>query len=443
MRVLIAPATTGIGLEIKRSLHLAKNVDLIGCGFETGTEIARQFSEFIYFEAHGNPKDLSDRLMNLMIENSIDLAFIAHDQWLRDLTKIKLPHELHSKIVNLPTQQSAALLSKSITYKTIQISSLVPKIFIDPKLIQDFPVFAKPDFGQGSRGTKKLIDKSELQQFIKSDEFLKKDQYIFAEYLPGPEFTVDCFSDNNSELIFCQSRIRVRITNGIASKTMRVPLPEVQEWAYLISKQYSLIGAWFFQLKLSLDGSMKLLEIGLRVAGASGINRILGVNLSLMQLYQFLGNSITVLEQNFPTVFEQSKNRANILHKVENAYFDYDDTIKGQNGTNQALRNSIISLHKSRVPVTILTRNIHDLNPWLETSGLSQSIHQVVSLKTYEKKSDYIMKNSLFLFVDDSHRERCDVYTKHSDKGLVLDPSAFETELFFESSRIQFDLKWS
>ena len=443
MRVLIAPATTGIGLEIKRSLHHAKNVVLIGCGFESETEIARQFSEFIYFEAHSNPRDLSDRLKNLTVEHNIDLLFIAHDQWLRDLTKIKLPQELLSKIVNLPTQQSAALLSKSITYKTLQISSLVPKILLDPKLIQDFPVFVKPDFGQGSRGTKKLINKSELQQFIKSEEFLTKDQYIFAEYLPGPEFTVDCFSDNTSEVIFCQSRIRVKITNGIASKTMRVPLPEVQEWAYLISKQYSLIGAWFFQLKHSLDGSLKLLEIGLRVAGASGINRILGVNLSLMQLYQFLGNSISVLEQNFPTVFEQAENRASILHKVENAYFDYDDTIKGQNGTNQAIKNSIISLHKSGVQVSILTRNIHDLSSWLETADLSQRIHQVVSLKTYEKKSDYIMKNKSFLFVDDSHRERCEVYAKHTNKGLVLDPSAFETELFFETSRIRFDSKWS
>ena len=173
MRVLIAPGTTGISLEIKRSLHHAKNVVLIGCGFDNETEIARQFSEFIYFEAHSNPRDLSDRLMNLTDEHSIDLLFIAHDQWLRDLTKIKLPQKLHSKIVNLPTQQSAALLSKSITYKTIQISSLVPKIFVDPKLIQDFPVFAKPDFGQGSHGTKKLIDKSEVQQFIKSGEELQ------------------------------------------------------------------------------------------------------------------------------------------------------------------------------------------------------------------------------------------------------------------------------
>ena len=433
MRILLAPATTGVSLEIKRSLNHAKNVDLIGCGYENESEAAKEFTEFIYFEVHKNPKELSDRLLKLTFEYNIDLIFVAHDQWLRDLTRVVIPNELISKIVNLPTRDSALLLSKKATYETLQILPLIPKVYINPLEIEDFPMFVKPDFGQGSRGAKKIASKSDLNQFLDSDLFQGNKQYVFSEYVPGPEFTVDCFSDSNSELIFCRSRIRAKVSNGIAATTTPYQLPNVEEWAQIISKQYSLNGAWFFQLKSGADGSLKLMEIGLRVAGASGLNRVLGVNLSQMQLYQFLGNSITVLAQNFPAVFEQSKNRARVQHKLEYAYFDYDDTIVGKRGINLAIRDFIVSLHEKGVKVNILTRSTRNGNSLLQESGLSQSINHVVSLRPHENKSDYIIKEKSFLFVDDSHRERYDVFLKHSNTGLVLDPSAFETDLYFEN----------
>ena len=45
---------------------------------------------------------------------------------------------------------------------------------------------------------------------------------IVTEYLPGREYTVDCFSDRDQGLQYCAPRLRVRTRNGIAMDSRSV-----------------------------------------------------------------------------------------------------------------------------------------------------------------------------------------------------------------------------
>ena len=73
-----------------------------------------------------------------------------------------------------------------------------------------FPLFLKPDVGQGSKGTHLARTREELAFYLARDGSL-----LVLEHLPGDEYTVDCFTDRHGALRFVGGRERIRTSNGI------------------------------------------------------------------------------------------------------------------------------------------------------------------------------------------------------------------------------------
>ncbi len=73
---------------------------------------------------------------------------------------------------------------------------------------------------------------------------------VIVEYLPGEEYTVDCFTNYKGNLLSVNMRNRERIRNGISVNSKSLTHPsEVQDIAEQINKKLKLNGAWFFRLK--------------------------------------------------------------------------------------------------------------------------------------------------------------------------------------------------
>ena len=81
----------------------------------------------------------------------------------------------------------------------------------------EFPVFLKPDIGQGSKGTVLVQCAEEMNFYLDNNRSL-----LVLEYLPGTEYTVDCFTDRNGELKFVGARERARVANGISVNSRKV-----------------------------------------------------------------------------------------------------------------------------------------------------------------------------------------------------------------------------
>ena len=75
--------------------------------------------------------------------------------------------------------------------------------------ITNFPVFIKPDKGQGSVGARKINSPEELKNIDITN-------FLIMEYLPGKEYTVDCFTNAEGKLIYAKGRSRKRIKSGIS-----------------------------------------------------------------------------------------------------------------------------------------------------------------------------------------------------------------------------------
>jgi carbamoyl-phosphate synthase large subunit len=109
----------------------------------------------------------------------------------------------------------------------------------------NFPLFTKPDIGYGSRNSSIVRDRESLNYAFKNDA----DEKIVLEYLPGEEFTIDCFSDLNHKILFAGARKRSRTRVGISVATEITEVEEASVIAEKISQALKMNGAWFFQLK--------------------------------------------------------------------------------------------------------------------------------------------------------------------------------------------------
>ena len=70
---------------------------------------------------------------------------------------------------------------------------------------EDLPVFLKPEVANGSRGTHTARTIEDIEFYCKKDPTL-----LLLEYLPGKEYTIDCFTAKDDQLRFCEGRQRTR-----------------------------------------------------------------------------------------------------------------------------------------------------------------------------------------------------------------------------------------
>ncbi len=115
-------------------------------------------------------------------------------------------------------------------------------------------------------------------------------ELLISEYLPGPEYSVDCLA-RNGEPVLVVPRLRKRMINGISVEGEFVQDVPVIQYCSRILRELKLHGNIGIQVKQSLTGQFLILEINPRVQG--GISTCLGagINLPVLAILQELGQS--------------------------------------------------------------------------------------------------------------------------------------------------------
>src|SRR5690606_11578155 len=269
--ILVFPCGSEIGLEIHRSLKFSRHITLYGANSvdDHGRFVFENyFSGLPFFNEEG----FVDELKVLVKENNIDAVYPAMDAVIAFLKDRE--DELGCKVIAPSKEVTETCLSKTKSYRLLRDSILVPRIYESLDNVDQFPVFLKPDVGYGSRGVLKANTKEEAQNHLTDYPTC-----LISEYLPGKEYTVDCFTDRNGKLLYHGARERKRVMNGISVNT--IPFKErEEEIAEIVAKVNSKInfsGAWFIQLKENSKGEFALLEIAARLGGSSSLNRNRGV----------------------------------------------------------------------------------------------------------------------------------------------------------------------
>jgi carbamoyl-phosphate synthase large subunit len=415
-QVLVFPAGTEIGLEIHQSLQHCKEVVLHGAGQQTSDH-----APFVYESFHVLPSIYEsgwlEALIDLCRSLTIEYIFPAYDDVIVTLARHR--GVIPATVLTASDDVCEITRSKLQTYEHLKNVVRVPRIF-SLRERKAFPLFVKPDRGQGSQGTHLVRSEAELVYAIRHI-----DDPIVCEFLPGEEFTVDCFSDREHGILFCGARLRMRVRNGIAIHTKSVHLECAEVIAARIHETLGMRGAWFFQLKRATDGKLALMEVAPRIAGSMATHRAQGINFPLLTIYEHERRKLQLITLPFKIELDRSlRNRCRLNIEYDWLYIDLDDTLLVRGKVNIDALRLVFSCINRKIPVTLLTRHCGDLEATLETHRLTGLFDEIIHLDCRQRKSDFITrKNSILL--DDSFAERLDA--QQNRNILTFDCSMLDT----------------
>ncbi len=145
-----------------------------------------------------------------------------------------------------------------------------------------FPLFIKPENGSSSINAFKIDNKRELEFF---SDYVKRP--IIQECVSGTEYTIDCFSDFDGNVITVVPRIRISTRSGEILKGRidknRVLIADVKR----LLESFGFIGQITVQCFLCDDGSIKYIEINPRFGGGAPMSILAGAD-SCEKLYRLL-----------------------------------------------------------------------------------------------------------------------------------------------------------
>lgn len=401
-RVLVLPAGTEIGLEIYEALRNCKEVELFGGGQDLSNHGRFVFSSYFNIPSV-NSEGWVNSLNDIIINENIEFIIPAHDDVIVALAQNAA--RINAQIVSSPRETCEVTRSKSRTYEVLESSVRVPRVYPSVEEIDEWPIFAKPDRGQGSQGVMLVKNVADARAALS-----ERPDRILCEYLPGNEYTVDCFSDREEGLKFCGARERIRTRNGISMHSRSVELPEAQKIASAISRILPLHGAWFFQVKRASTGELVLMEVGPRIAGSMAVHRVKGINFPLLSIYEASRIKTRILSIKCDVEIDRSlRNRYRHNIKFRHVYVDLDDTILIRGKVNVDLIRFIFQCHNSNVTVHLITKHRGNLDEIQRRFKLIGLFDEVLHLSVGDHKHLHI-SNSDSIFIDDSFSERMEVF---------------------------------
>lgn len=417
-RVLVFPCGSEIGLEIHRSLCQSRHFEPVGASSASSDHGPYVYRTYIGGLPRAGDPSLIPALNAAIARHGIDLVMPAHDSIVLEFAIRR--DDISSPVVCPDAETCRTCRSKRLTYLRLGSILPVPRMYEAAAAKLPFPLFLKPDIGQGSKGTHLARDRDELDFLLLRDPSL-----LILERLEGPEYTVDCFTDRHGRLRFAGGRERIRVKDGISVDTMPARDSGFHEMAEKINAALPLRGPWFFQVKGRKDRELVLMEVAPRIAGGSGLHRALGVNLPLLAVFDALGEDVEILANDFEVRMDRAldcRYRVNI--EYEHAYIDLEDCCVTDNGVSPSMAAFLFQCRNRGVTLHLLTRYHGDIREALarfRLDGIFDRIHQV---KDGEPKSAHIADGPA-VFIDDSFAERAEVKAR---LGIpVFAPDAVES----------------
>lgn len=405
-KILVFPAGTEIAFEIFNALKYSKFVELYG-----GTSVPCH-AEYLFKNCiEGFPFVKEDNFisfLNEVIEKyDIDYIYPAHDDACLKLTQMQ--DEIKAKVVTSPFKTVDICRSKNKTYEYLKEENYIPKFFSSIDEIKEYPIFIKPTVGQGSEGARKIETKEELERALKEDTV-----YTMCEYLPGNEYTIDCFTDKNGKLRVVHARQRERIRAGISVRSSLIDTDEqILKIAENINSHFEFNGAWFFQLKKNCSDEYRLMEISPRIPGTMCVSRNLGINFPLLTLYNMWGFDVDIIDNgNKVTLDRAFINRFKTDIEYDTVYLDFDDTLYLDEDINISLVSFLYQCVNQNKKIILLTKHAKDLDESLNKFKISKLLFdEIIHINKEEDKSKYITEKKA-IFIDDSFAERKNIKEK-------------------------------
>ena len=402
--VLIFPAGSEGAINIYNALKYNLHFELFGA------TMVPNHSEFIYDKDHyfeGNlkisDKNFFDTLNDVIDKFKIDYILCNHDEVAPFLKKNQ--DKINATVCLSPYETAKIAEDKKLTAQAFKDKEYMPKVYKKNE-VDKYPVFIKPRISAGGKGAKIINNKKELDQ-----AFAQRKDLMIYEYLPGEEYTIDCFTDRKGRLLFSRARTRGRVTNGITYRTNKVedntPFETI---AKDINNTLKFRGAWFFQLKKDANGKLKLLEICVRQAGTMVFFREFGFNFPALTLFDFMEQDISPLVNDFDLTLDRCiHNSFKLKYYYKNVYIDFDDTIIVNDKVNTTAIRFIYQCLNESKKIYLISRHKNNIDESLQKYHIDKNIFtDIYAINGTSGKSVFIKEKESIL-IDNYYKERKEV----------------------------------
>lgn len=242
--ILVFPCGSEVALEIHRSIRYSRHFHLVGAS-SVADHGRFVFDDYVGGIPYHTAENFIESIREVVADKQIDAIYPAMDGVARTLKRYE--DALPCRVIGSSAETTAACASKLAIYAAV--SGIVPCPEWSRKLddMVNYPIFIKPDEGYGSRG---ICQAGSVEQARAFAEANNDKQFVFSECLPGQEYTIDCLSDRNGQLLFSGARVRQRVMNGISVGTTEADEQQQAEFqiaAEIINQKLQPRGAWFFR----------------------------------------------------------------------------------------------------------------------------------------------------------------------------------------------------
>ena len=209
-----------------------------------------------------------DSIKQIIRKNEIDLVIPTVDEEL--LVFSENPIE---QVIVSPMKTINACNDKYLLYEKFRDYAFCPIYTLGKSDVAIHgKIFVKPRIGRGSRNTAKYTTEKEVPSQYLSNEF------VFCEYLPGKEYTVDAMCDLQGNLVYAVPRIRTDVLKGVSVKGITEKNQKILKITGEICKVLKFVGPINLQFKLDINSKPKLVEINPRFSGGLPITAASGIS---------------------------------------------------------------------------------------------------------------------------------------------------------------------
>jgi predicted ATP-grasp superfamily ATP-dependent carboligase len=407
-QVLIFPAGSEIGLEIFNSLKYSHHVEVFGAsGKSDHASFVYENDHYIEDALYVNRADFIERFNHVLCEHQIEYVYPTHDTVACFLAEHQ--SELKAKVLTSCFETNRVARFKRHTYETFRDFDFCPTVFTPPYEELPFPVFLKPNDGQGGKGTYLAGNQDDLAFYLKKDPDL-----LVTEFLPGEELSVDCFTGLNRRLQFIGPRTRERIQMGISFRTTALQVTEeLRRIAQSINETVALEGAWFFQVKKARNGAFKLMEFAPRQSSTMGLHRHTGVNFALLTLFNAMGMPVEISPNKYAVQLDRclhNRFRADLIFK--RVYIDFDETLVVGRHVHDRAMAFLYQCRNRGVHVVLITKHQHNLTESMRDCGIAENLFEsIIHISDAEEKWRFINPDGA-IFIDNYWFDRREVKEK-------------------------------
>ena len=396
--ILVFPCGSEIGLDIYDGVKFSTYFHLIGASSvdDHGKYI---FDDYVGGLPFVTDSSFCNALRTVIADKRIDAIFPATDMAITCLKRIE--KEIGCPVIAPSLDTTEICLSKQKNYNTLGNIVRTPAVYNSKP--ESFPVFIKPSIGHSSIGAKKIESQESLDRALSETPDI-----MILEYLPGEEFTVDCFTDKNGELLFSAARKRNRIKDGISVNTTFAENQEqFKQMAEAINSTIRFRGAWFFQVKRADNGQLCLLEVAARFGGSSILCKAIGVNLPLMTLFDAFDFPVRIQKADYYVELDRALgNRYKCNINFKTVYVDYDDClILDGKSINISLAMFLFKCLNEEKKLILLTKHDGNLTEELRHFRLYDLFDEIIHIGLQQEKYQFINQTDA-IFIDDSFAER-------------------------------------